>query len=170
MTGPPNHSVQTVPRGNSYFQRKKNSAVKIIYFMTCIRHQNCIPFYTLSPIFGWPKVFGHWASYLFLIRPVNSEEYTSIISAQGQSNASKLIGQCFIPQQGNDPKHTLVFSFRCSKQFVSVSLLFGVCLCFFVLISQPDNGFIGHWTPMPIKSLESGLDTERFLIPAPRKQ
>ena len=36
---------------------------------------------------------------------INFDIY-SISCAQVQLNASKLIGQCFIPQQGNDPKHT----------------------------------------------------------------
>ncbi len=36
----------------------------------------------------------------------NSEVHREILSAQIQSNGAKLIGQCFIVQMDNDPKHT----------------------------------------------------------------
>ena len=62
---------------------------------------------------------------------MNSEEYRSNISAQLQSNASKLIGQCFILQQG---KHTAVLSFilmmfQLSKPTANVSD------CFYLIIN-----------------------------------
>ena len=37
---------------------------------------------------------------------MNSEVLRAIVSAQIQSNASKLIGRCFTVQMDNDPKHT----------------------------------------------------------------
>ena len=38
---------------------------------------------------------------------MHSEEYGAILSAQVQPNASKLIGQCFMEQMDNEPKHTV---------------------------------------------------------------
>ncbi|KAF7662856.1 hypothetical protein LDENG_00224310 [Lucifuga dentata] len=44
---------------------------------------------------------------------MNSQVYRNILSAQVQANASKLIGQCFMLQQDNDPKHTT----KATKEF-----------------------------------------------------
>ena len=44
---------------------------------------------------------------------MNSEVYRHILSAQVQTNASKLIGRQFILQQDNDPKHTA----KATKEF-----------------------------------------------------
>ena len=44
---------------------------------------------------------------------IHSEVYRHIISAQGQANASKPIGQWIILHQDNDPKHTA----KATKEF-----------------------------------------------------
>ena len=38
---------------------------------------------------------------------MNSEAYKTILSAQIQPNAAKMIGPCFRVQTDNDPKHTM---------------------------------------------------------------
>ncbi len=47
---------------------------------------------------------------------INSEVYRDILSAQIQSNAAKLIGQRFIVQMDDDPKHTA----KATQEFLKV--------------------------------------------------
>ncbi len=47
---------------------------------------------------------------------MNSEVYKDILSAQIQSNGAKLIGQRFIVQADNDPKHTA----KTTQEFLKV--------------------------------------------------